>query len=209
MKTSNQNQNVTTIKTHLNELDPIKTHPKKTGLRGMDFFLIYPYLSLSPFASSVVQKTELTIMGPPLVLEALEFYNIIISINFKTSRTSGDTESTDERGIYMLQTILIENNAYTIFFDTGCSDFIVKNSAIQSHVAKATILSSQVTKIGGVSQTSLQSFGTCDIKIPKNDGGTASFNGISLELITTTFPQYPLTDVHADIRKSFSSSGSD
>ena len=96
MKTSNQNQNVTTIKTHLNELDPIKTHPKITGLRGMDFFLIHPYLSLSPFASSVVQKTELTIMGPPLVLEALEFYNIIISINFKTSRTSGDTESTQQ-----------------------------------------------------------------------------------------------------------------
>ena len=164
MKTSNQNQNVTTIKTHLNELDPIKTHPKKTGLRGMDFFLIHPYLSLSPFASSVVQKTELTIMGPPLVLEALEFYNIIISINFKTSRTSGDTESTGERGIYMLQTISIDNNAYTIFFDTGCSDFCVKPSAIQSLGTKATMLSSQVTKIGGVGQTSLKSFGTKNSK---------------------------------------------
>ena len=56
--------------------------------------------------------------------------NINLSIHadesFKTTYTSGDTESTDERGIYMLQTILIENNAYTIFFDTGCSDFIVK-----------------------------------------------------------------------------------
>ena len=79
MKTSNQNQNATTIKTHpneldpikthLNELDPIKTHPKTPGLRGMDFLLILPYLSPSPFVSSVVQKIELTIMFPPLVLE--------------------------------------------------------------------------------------------------------------------------------------------
>ena len=43
--------------------------------------------------------------------------------SFKTTHTSGDTESTGERGIYMLQTISIDNNAYTIFFDTGCSDF--------------------------------------------------------------------------------------
>ena len=129
--------------------------------------------------------------------------------SFKTTRTSGDTDVTDERGMYMLQTISIDNNAYTIFFDTGCSDFIVKGWAIQSLGTKATMLSSQVTKIGGVGQTSLQSFGTYNVKIPKHDGGTASFNGISLDSITTTFPQYPLTDVHADIRKSFNSSGGD
>ena len=141
--------------------------------------------------------------------------NINLSIHadesFKTTHTSGDTESTGERGIYMLQTISIDNNAYTIFFDTGCSDFCVKPSAIQSLGTKATMLSSQVTKIGGVGQTSLKSFCTYNVKIPKHDGGTASFNGIkcysikgcctgiTLDSITTTLPQYPLTDVQADI----------
>lgn len=129
--------------------------------------------------------------------------------SFKTRQYSNDATTTDERGIYLLQTICIDDIPYTIFFDNGCSDFIVKRSAIQSLGSKASQLSAQVTQIGGVGQTSLQTFGTYNIKIPTHDGQVASLNGISLDSITTTFPQYPLMNVFNDIAQSFRSSGGD
>ena len=129
--------------------------------------------------------------------------------SYKTSSNTKDVTSTDERGIYLLQTILINNTPYTIFFDNGCSNFIVRRSAIKSLGANANQISDQVTQIGGVGGTSLQTFGTYNIKIPTYNGQVASLNGISLDSITTTFPQYPLQNVFHDITTNFKLSGGD
>ena len=113
----------------------------------------------------------------------------------------------EERGIYLLQTVLIKEVPYTIFFDSGCSDFIVKQSAVTSLGSNAIQISSDVTQIGGVGNMSLQSFGTFNVNIPQHHGQPASLTGISLESITTTFPQYPLLKPFQDISDHFKSTG--
>ena len=116
----------------------------------------------------------------------------------------------DERGMYMLQTVSINNTPYTIFYDSGCSDFIIKRSAIKSLGTNAIQTSSEVTEIGGVGNTSLKTFGTFNVKIPQHNGQIASLTGIALDSITTTFPQYPLRHVvFQDIINHFKSTGKD
>ncbi len=116
--------------------------------------------------------------------------------------------SSDDQGIYLLQTINIDNKDYTVFFDNGCSDFIVKKSAVNMLGKNAKQESSRTIQIGGVSNTAIQStLGTYNVKIPMHNGKIGSLSGICLEEITTTFPQYTLEDAFKDICESYSSMG--
>ena len=97
----------------------------------------------------------------------------------------------------------------TLFFDNGCSDFIVKKSAIPLLGSNATQLSSQPKRIGGVGCTStMTTHGEYSVRLPMFNGEEALVSGICMESITETFPQYPLTDVMKDIQQAYTTSGS-
>ena len=114
----------------------------------------------------------------------------------------------DEQGIYLFQTVKINNNDFTIFYDNGCSDFIVKHSAINNLGKSVTIESSDVIHIGGVGNTSTCStLGIYNVRIPTYNGQAASLSGICMEEITQTFPEYPLCEVLKDIKRHHSALG--
>ena len=56
----------------------------------------------------------------------------------------------EERSIYQLQTITIENQNFIIFYNSGCGDFVSKWSAIQKLGTRAHLEHSGPIKVGGV-----------------------------------------------------------
>jgi len=116
----------------------------------------------------------------------------------KCSSLVNDNQS-EQRGIYLLQTIEVNNTNYTIFYDNGCSDFIVKHSALRTLGPNASKESSGSITLGGVGNTSMSSLGTYNVKLPLHNGEVATLTGACLPKITTTFPVYPLSQVEQDI----------
>ena len=109
-----------------------------------------------------------------------------------------------DRGIYILQKVRIDNNDFTIFFDNGCSDFVVSHKAIELLGPRAKQLSSQPVTIGGVGTIRAHSDdGIYNVKIPLHNGTEASFSGVCLEKITETFPTYPLAEVEKDLNHQY------
>jgi len=119
---------------------------------------------------------------------------------------NGDGDSINDKGLFLLQTVNINRNNFTIFYDNGCSDFIVKQSAITLLGKNATKISNVPIQIGGVGDTTTEStLGTFNVKLPMFNGQHASLTGTCLKSITTEFPRYPLSEVMDDIQRSFAS----
>ena len=96
-----------------------------------------------------------------------------------------------------------------IFYDTGCSDFLVRNSAVQHLGNNAKIQCHGPINIGGVGDVATISPGVFSVKIPLADAGIAVLTGPSLPKITTTFQRYPLDEVVKDIYQHHAKSGGD
>ena len=110
----------------------------------------------------------------------------------------------NDRGIYLLQRIRVNNNELVIFFDNGCSDFVVSQEGVNLLGQYAKQLSSQPVSIGGVGNTKTHSTrGIYNVRIPLHNGSEASFSGVCLEKITERFPTYPLAEVEEDINQQF------
>ena len=114
-----------------------------------------------------------------------------ISISFhatfhcKTPSSGGDIH---DKGIYLLQNIFVNNCRLNMFYDNGCSDFIVKKSTIDSLGRSATKISSEPVQLGGVGETLTRStLGTYNVKLPMYNGRDASLTGICIKSITSTF----------------------
>ena len=124
-----------------------------------------------------------------------------INSNCRPHHCNSSKELTvDEHGIYLLQSVTINNNRVTIFYDNGCSDFLIKHSAVSMLGREAKKESSHVTHIGGVGNTTTRStLGSYTVNIPMINGSIASLSGTCIEEITTTFPQYTLTEAHQTI----------
>ena len=125
---------------------------------------------------------------------------------------SGPSTNRDDvpHGIFLFQSILINNRQYTIFFDNGCFDFIVKHSAVKSLGSLAVQESSDSIEISGVGNTTTHStYGTYNVKIPMFNGQMASMSGTCMEDITAVFPHYTLDEPFKDICKSYQSNGQD
>ena len=130
----------------------------------------------------------------------------------KEIRVSFHTEchhSNSNTGIYLLQQISINNEMFTVFFDNGCSDFVVRKDAIDrlgSHAVK--IFNGCVNIGGGLGGTSTQStHGIYSVNIPLHDGQMIPMSGICLDQITQTFPIYPLTSATSDLHEAYATSG--
>ena len=136
--------------------------------------------------------------------------NISISFHaaFNCKTPSCEEDSVNDKGIYLLQNIRVNDCPLNIFYDNGCSDFIVRQSVINTLGDYATKLSDEPIQLGGVAETStVSTLGTYNVRLPLFNGNMASLSGICLESITSTFPMYPLDEAMKDIQDSFNSNG--
>uniref|UniRef100_A0A7M5V7T8 Uncharacterized protein n=1 Tax=Clytia hemisphaerica TaxID=252671 RepID=A0A7M5V7T8_9CNID len=130
-----------------------------------------------------------------------------ISLSFHTESFQTVDEDGD-RGIYMLQEIQINQNKLLIFFDNGCSDFVVSQKAIKLLGSNAIKASSKPVILGGVGNSITKStLGRYIVKLPLSNGGMVSFTGPCIPKITSTFPTFSLIEAHKDIDESYSKAG--
>lgn len=100
--------------------------------------------------------------------------------------TDGQTDTTR---IYLLQKVSINNNIFTIFFDNGCSDFIIRKDAIKRLGPNVVKLFDGCINIGGVGGTSAKSDpGIYSVKIPLLHGEVAQCQDHVLTKSHRSFP---------------------
>ena len=162
-------------------------------------------LILEKYKQRCIRNSELPSFSKDI---SLSFHvNNCFKVNNK-SVSSNIKDSVADSGIYLLQTININKNRLTIFYDNGCSDFVIKQSAVKMLGSNATQESAQTIQLGGVGDTYTEcTHGTYNIRIPLHNGQTASLSGVCLEKITSTFPHYPLNKVEEDIHQCYKSFG--
>ena len=106
---------------------------------------------------------------------------------------SNDDGIIEDNGIYMLQTVKINDQHFTIFFDSGCSDMVSRYDAIKRIGERAKLEVKGPTVLGGVGNVKTESkHGIYQVRIPLHNGKNAVFTGVCLDQITSTFPSYPL-----------------
>ncbi|XP_066911762.1 uncharacterized protein [Clytia hemisphaerica] len=121
--------------------------------------------------------------------------------------TPSPRDSIQNRGIYLLQSIQVNGNQLNIFFDSGCSDFILSEKAVALLGPHAKLKDNRRTPLGGVGNMSMKSLGSYYVDLPLHDGRTTTLSGICLKQITSEFPIYQLKQVEEDIHKHYKSSG--
>ena len=127
------------------------------------------------------------------------------STNESKGFAGNSNESVGESAIFMLQTVKVDNNKFTIFYDTGCKDFLCRFESVQTLGNRANQeFDGQigVRGVGGIGTNSPH--GIYSVKLPLTSGKDAIFVGSCLERLTEDFPNYPLEGaVERDIRNSY------
>ncbi|XP_066931129.1 uncharacterized protein [Clytia hemisphaerica] len=130
---------------------------------------------------------------------------------FHTSFKSSHSTPTDDSNsaIFMLQSIQINKRTYTIFYDSGCSDFISRFEAVRHLGSNAIKQFSGDISMGGVGgSVNITSHGVYTISIPLSHGVNAMMTGPCMDRITETFPSYPLQGrVYEDIKTQYLKEG--
>ena len=95
------------------------------------------------------------------------------------------------------------------FFDSGCSDMVVKSDAIVRLGNRAKQEIKGPISLCGVGNLKAEStHGIYQIRLPLRNGKDAVLAGVCLDKITNTFPQYPLNgEIKKDIFSAFQLSG--
>ncbi|XP_066912128.1 uncharacterized protein [Clytia hemisphaerica] len=107
-----------------------------------------------------------------------------------------------------LTTLNVDGKKLLVFFDSGCSDFIISKSAVKLLGARCSQESSNPISLGGVGNCSTKStLGSYRVKLPLFDGDDVLMSGPCLERITSIMPTYPLDEVFKDIQRSYTISG--
>ena len=141
----------------------------------------------------------------------LSFFYKAETQNISQMIKSNESDVIHDKGIYQLQIIKVNNQCFTIFYDSGCGDFVVRKSAIDRIGNRSVLEFDGPINIGGVGDLKMQSpHGIHTVKLPLRDGKTATMTGICLEKITATFPNYPLQGkVENDIQDAYQQQGGD
>ena len=118
--------------------------------------------------------------------------------------------SYDEKAIYILQTIKVGQQQYSLFYNTGGCDKVSRYNAIKTIGDKVVQeLLGPISIVGG---------GNAEVKtthgIYKNlmvfNGNDTLFGGVCLGQITVQFPNYPLQGrVEKDVNDSYKQTGGD
>ena len=89
----------------------------------------------------------------------------------------------------MLQTIQVDNKNFSLFYDSGCGDFVSRHNAIQRLGSRAFHLVEGRFKVTGVGDIQTQArYGVYGINLPLANGGEASMAGRCMDRITEIFP---------------------
>ena len=120
-------------------------------------------------------------------------------------------EENEEKAVYLLQTIMVNGNCFTIFYDNGCGGFMSRYQAVTRLGDKATQERSGSIQIGGVGGIVTQSnHGVYSVKIPLHNDDEAKLVGPCLDQITEEFPRYPLKGtVEDEMKDAYSKVGGD
>ena len=116
-----------------------------------------------------------------------------------------------KKAIYLFQIIEIDNEQFLLFFDNGCSGFLVSYNAILRLGSNAERESPPPVEIGGLSGSIVVSpYGEFSVTLSLHDGTTAVFTGPCLDKITHTFPNYSIKgQVEDDIHRAYEDAGGD
>ena len=138
-----------------------------------------------------------------------------IKINFHSQAnftgTAENEEGSDDRAIFMLQTIDIQGHSFNLFYDSGCGDLCVKKSAIDTLASLGRahqVLPGPITLSGVGDNKTVSAHGIYNILLPLDQGGDASMCGICLDKVTGKFPTFHLKQVEKEIKQYCRSSGS-
>ena len=67
----------------------------------------------------------------------LSFHTASNNQNIRKTHQSTNLEDTNHSSVYILQMISIDNNPYSLFFDSSCGDVVCRYEAIQNMVQRA------------------------------------------------------------------------
>ena len=96
-------------------------------------------------------------------------------IQQQPSANTTSNSTVQDTAIFQLQTIKINNNRYSIFFDSGCVDFVSRHNAIRSLTSNATQEHAGPITIGGVEGViSVSQHEIYKVNLPLYDGSQAT-----------------------------------
>ena len=94
----------------------------------------------------------------------------------------------------------LNGKPFTIFYDTGCSDFVLTADAVTDLGTRITQVYTGPVVLGGVGDTETKCVhGIYQIQIPLCEGGNATMSGVCLDNITSPFPNYQLSEAEKDV----------
>lgn len=140
----------------------------------------------------------------------LPTYSKDIKIYYSLFKSNHHQQVDDSNNtIFMLQSICINKRTNTIFYDTGCSDFVIHFEAVK-HLGPNDVKHSShevvMNGVGGSKNVSRR--GIYKISILLSHGSHAVMIGPCMDHITETFPQYRLQEkVYVDIKDCYIKEG--
>ena len=122
-----------------------------------------------------------------------------------------ENSSDQEKAIYILKIIKVDQQQYSIFHDTGCCDMVSGYKAIKSIGHRAVQEFAGSILIGGVGKSEITTdHGVYQVKLTLFNGNVATFSAICLDQITVNFPKYLLNGrVENDIKYGYKRMGDD
>ena len=99
----------------------------------------------------------------------------------------------------MIQKIKVDDQEFNVFFDSGCSDMVIRHEAVLKLGKRAKQELKGPISIGGVGNLEIESVhGVYRIRLPLLNGKDAVLAGVCLDRITNTFPVYP---IHGEVKE--------
>ena len=135
--------------------------------------------------------------------------DIKLTFHINQSSVQQDNPSDEEKAIYILQTIKVDQQQYSLFYDSGCSEMVSKYDAVRRIGHRAVEEVAGPISIGGVGNSQVKTkHGIYKIQLPLFNGNEATLSGVCLDEITMKFPTYPMRGrVEDDIKKAYKISG--
>ena len=190
--------------------DFVCTHPSHQRFAIKKHVLVCHEYRASQENQRLLQKYIQRFIRNPNLPDFVKNINLSAPQSTNTQQESFkmDNHHFNDRGIYLLQRISVNNQNLLIFFDNGCSDFVISQQAIHLLGTRASKQSSQPVTLGGVGNTKTSStLGTYRIRLPLHNNNDVEFSGICLQSITAPFPTYPLVEVADDIHNHYTATG--
>ena len=133
------------------------------------------------------------------------------SRSYQTDVAVDEDEVTDS-GIFIMQTIKVEEHQLNLFYDSGCGDLVTSRDCISKleGIGKASLIVPGPIKLTGVGDVvTVSQHGHYKVSLETWDGEVVGMRGVCLDRVTHEFPQYPLKQIEKDIGDAYRSSGKD